>query len=351
MLGIITAVNRELPHMSDLSTTYMGLRLKNPIIAGASALTANLASIRQLEEGGAAAIVTKSLFEEQIQLERFTFDEDLEKGNNRNAEMITVRPPLEYAGPAEHLMWVREAKRAAGIPVIASLNAVNRETWLDYARKLEDTGVDGLECNVFASPKGPDKTAAQIEDEQVAMVSQLKAAMRIPFSVKLSFFYTNPLNVIRRMDKAGASGFVLFNRMVEPDVDADTEKNASPFNLSHETDYRLPLRYAGLLEGTIKADVCCSTGIFDGETVAKALLAGATAVQTVSALFREGPAHIRTMTRDLEGWMAAKGYKTLADFRGKLSQRNVSDPWAYTRAQYVRLLMNPDDHVKNAGTA
>lgn len=334
--------------MPDLSTTYMGLALKNPILAGASALTANMASIAQLEEGGAAAIVTKSLFEEQIQLERFKFDEDQEKGSNRHAEMITVRPHLEFAGPAEHLMWVRKAKAAVGIPVIASLNAVNPDTWLEYARKLEDTGVDGLECNFFASPGDPRKAAAQIEDEQVEIVARLKGALRIPFSVKLSSFYTNPRQVIERMDQAGAAGVVVFNRLVDPDMDIRVEKNTNPYNLSYETDYRLPLRYAGLLEGTIRGDVCCSTGIFDGETVAKTILAGAQVVQTVSALFRHGPGHIRAMTRELEQWMISKEYATLADFRGKLSRRHVSDPWAYTRAQYTRLLMNPDEIVHNA---
>lgn len=333
--------------MADLRTTYMGLELKNPIIAGASALTANMASISRLEEAGAAAIVTKSLFEEQIQLERFQFDEDQEKDEYRHAEMITVRPHLEYGGPAEHLMWVRETKKTVGIPVIASLNAVNRQVWMDYARKLEDTGVDGLECNFFASPKEPERTAAAIEDEQVELVGRLKAVVKIPFAVKLSFFYTNPLSVVRRMDQAGASGFVLFNRLVEPDIDIENEKSINPFNLSHDTDYRLPLRYAGLLEGSLKADVCCGTGIFDGATVVKMLLAGAQVVQIVSSLFQNGPGHIRTMVDDLERWMSTKGYHSLADFRGKLSRRRLSDPWAYTRAQYARLLMNPDELVKN----
>ena len=333
--------------MADLSTTYMGLCLKNPIIAGASILTANMATIRCLEESGAAAIVTKSLLEEQIQLERFKFDEDLEKNNYRNPEMITVHPPLPFGGPAEHLMWVREAKKATSIPVIASLNALDERTWIEYAKKLEDTGVDALECNFFASPKDPEKTAAQIEDEQVKTVERLKTTLKIPFSVKLSFFYTNPLNVIRRMDEAGASGFVLFNRLVEPDIDIAAQKNTNPFNFSHTTDYRLPLRYAGLLEGTVKADICCSTGISDGETVAKAVLAGAQTVQTVSALLRKGERHIRTMVLSLAEWMTNNGYKSLADFRGKLSRRHVNDPWAYTRAQYSSLLMHPDKIVKN----
>lgn len=328
--------------MVDLNTTYMGLPLKSPILAGASSLTARMATIELLEADGAAAIVTKSLFEEQIQLERFKFDEDFEKGNYRNAEMITIRPHLEYGGPAEHLMWVRQAKQAVSIPVIASLNAVNQDTWLEYARKLEDTGVDALECNFFATPRDPDATAARIEDQQVAIVEELSRALKIPFSVKLSSFYTNPLNVIRRMDQAGAAGFVLFNRLLEPDIDVSTQTNTSPFNLSHTTDYRLPLRYAGLLEGTLSADACCSTGFFTGEAIVKAILAGAQVVQTVSALFRYGPGHIHDMTQNLEQWMSAQGYRTLADFRGKLSRRHVSDPWAYTRAQYARLLMNPD---------
>ena len=333
--------------MPDLSTTYMGLSLKNPFIAGASALTANLSMIQRLAENGAAAIVTKSLFEEQIQLERLKFDEALEKGNYRNPEMITIRPHLEFAGPAEHLSWVRKTKQAVTIPVIASLNAVNRETWLEYARKLEDTGVDGLECCFVAAPDNADRTAAEIEDEQIGIVEQLKAAVKIPFSVKLSCLYTNPLRVIRRMDQAGAAGVVLFNRLPEPDIDVEKETNTNPFNLSRETDYRTPLRYAGLLEGTLHADVCCSSGIYDGETAARAILAGAQVVQTVSALFHNGPGHIRTMAQELQQWMAAKNYKSLADFRGKLSKRHLSDPWAYARTQYVRLLMNPDVLAKN----
>lgn len=333
--------------MADLQTTYMGIPLKGPILAGASALTGNLASIKHLEEGGAAAIVTKSLFEEQIELERLKFDEDLEKGSYRNPEMITVRPQLDYGGPAEHLMWVRKTKQTAGIPVIASLNAVRRETWFDYARRMEDTGVDALECNFFATPRDPERRAARIEDEQVEIVDQLKIALRIPFSVKLSYLYTNTLSVVRRMDDAGAAGFVLFNRLVEPDIDPREERPTSPFNLSYRTDYRLPLRYAALLEGQIKGDVCGSTGVFDGETVARMILAGAKVVQVVSALFRNGPNHIRTMTHDLEQWMDAKGYKALGDFRGKLSQRHVADRGAYARGQYARLLMNPDALVKN----
>ena len=327
--------------MADLRTTYMGIPLRNPLIVGASTLTANLESIKRIEAMGAGALVTHSLFEEQIQLERFEFDESLHREDCRNAEMITVFPKMEHGGPQEHLMWVRMAKEAVRIPVIASLNAVNKETWLEYAKLLEETGVDGLECNLFASPKDLQQEGMAIESEQIELIKELRKTVAVPVSVKLSFFYTNPLNVVHRMDEAGASAFVLFNRLFDPDIDIHQEKSVAPFSLSHETDYRLPLRYAGLLEGAIKADICSSTGVFTGEDMVRMILAGATAVQTVSALLRYGCTHIQTMLKHIEEWMDRRGYSTLSSFRGKLSRRHSSDPWAYTRAQYVKLLMNP----------
>ncbi|MDD5678925.1 MAG: dihydroorotate dehydrogenase-like protein [Kiritimatiellae bacterium] len=327
--------------MADLRTIYMGIPLRNPLIVGASPLTANLESIKRIEEMGAGALVTYSLFEEQIQLERFEFDESLHREDCRNAEMITVFPKMEHGGPQEHLMWVRMAKKSARIPVIASLNAVNKETWFEYAKLLEETGVDGLECNLFASPKNVQQENITAESEQIELIKKLRQAVTIPVSVKLSFFYTNPLSLVRRMDEAGAAAFVLFNRLFDPDIDVNQEKNVSLLSLSHETDYRLPLRYTGLLEGTIKADICSSTGVFTGEDIARMILAGATAVQTVSALLRYGSAHIQTMLKQFEEWMDRRGYSTLASFRGKLSQRYSSEPWAYTRAQYVKLLMDP----------
>ncbi len=327
--------------MADLKTTYMGIPLRNPLIVGASTLTASLESIKRIEEAGAGALVTHSLFEEEIQLERFEFDESLHREDCRNAEMITVVPQMEHGGPQEHLMWVRTAKQAVRIPVIASLNAVNKDTWIEYAKLLEETGVDGLECNLFASPGDLQQEGVSVESEQIELIKELKKTVSIPVSVKLSFFYTNPLNVVHRMDEAGVSAFVLFNRLFDPDVDVNHERSTLPFNLSHEADYRLPLRYAGLLEGAIKADICSSTGVFTGEDMVRMILAGATAVQTVSALVCHGPAHIRTMLKGLDEWMERRGYGSLSSFRGKLSRRHNADRWAYTRAQYVKLLMDP----------
>ncbi|MBN1671568.1 MAG: hypothetical protein JXR37_11070 [Kiritimatiellae bacterium] len=171
-------------------------------------------------------------------------------------------------------------------------------------------------------------------------------AVSIPASVRLSTFYSNPLNIIRRMDAAGVSGFVLFNRLFEPDIDLEKEELCSPFNLSHDTDYRLPLRYAGLLEGTVRASICCSSGFLEGEQVARALLAGADVVQVVTALFKSGVSHIQTMRRDLDAWMGEKDYASASDCRGKLSKRHLNDPFAYTRGQYAALLMNPREGLE-----
>lgn len=329
--------------MSDIRTTYLGISLANPLIAGASFLTSDMRTLHQIEEAGAGALVTKSLFEEQIAREELEFEAGLHRFDARNAEMISPMPSKKHAGPAEHLLWVRKTKAELGIPVIGSVNAVQESTWLDYARRMADTGVDGLECNFFASPRDPGRAGADVEQEQIDLVAKLVQSVTIPVGIKLSPFYSNSLNVIRRMDEAGASGFVLFNRLFEPDIDLEKEQLYAPFNLSHENDHRLALRYTGLLEGQVRANLCCSGGFFQGAQVAKAILAGADAVQVVTTLYQNGIGHLRTMVGELRTWMDKKGYATLKDCRGALSQRRVSDPWAYTRGQYVALLMHPRD--------
>lgn len=334
--------------MTDLSTIYMGVKLRNPLIVGACTLTGNITVIQKIESFGAGAVVMKSLFEEQIQLERFLFDEDLEKYDNKYSEMLHFFPPLEHGGPKEHLRCVREACRSVQIPVFASLNAVNRETWVEYAKLIEETGVQGLELNFYASPRDALVKGEASEAEQLAILAEIRKVIKIPIAVKLSPFYTNSLNLIHRLDEIGVNGFVLFNRLFQPEIDIQKEKHVSPLNLSHEEDSRLPMHFAGLLHGTIKADICSSTGIFSGGQIVQMILAGATAVQTVSTLYRNGLLHIGALIRDVQTWMEAKGYKELADFRGKMDQKHCTDPWAYTRAQYAHLLMNPDKVLQNA---
>ena len=333
--------------MANLQTSYMGIELKNPIVAGASELTRNIESIKKLEEAGAAALVTKSLFEEQVQLERFKLEEQATMYDDRHAQMTSLFPQMDHSGPQEHLMWVKKSKEAVSIPVIGSLNCVNHDTWVEYAKMMQDTGVDGLELNFYASPRDIAASGVSVEDEQVAAAEAVVKAVSIPVGVKLSVFYSNPLNVISRFDGVGVKGAVLFNRLFQPDIDVDKEKNTLPFNLSSNIDSRLPLRFAGLLYGDIQADVCSSTGIFDGKDVVKMLLAGAQCVQVVSTLFVNKMTHIQPMLKDIESWMDGKGYAGLADFRGKMSKKKSKDPWTYERAQYVKLLFEAETIIKS----
>ncbi|HUI73068.1 MAG TPA: dihydroorotate dehydrogenase-like protein [Spirochaetia bacterium] len=335
--------------MADLSTRFMGLTLENPIIAGASDLTSNMDSIRHIEQAGAGAVILKSLFEEQVLLERYKLEEDLRSGENLYSEMVSIFPKLEHAGPKEHLMWVKKAKEALRIPVIASLNAVNPKTWVEYARHLADQGVDALELNFFSTPRDFDVSSSDVEEEQLEAVRSIRQAVSIPLAVKLSPFYANPLHFIRRLDQEGINGLVLFNRLFQPDINADSQSMALPFNFSTQADNRLPLRFAGLLHGKVKADVCASTGIMTGKDVAKMILAGACSVQVVTTLYRNGVKSLAGMREELERWMASKSYAGIESFRGKLSQQNTEDSWAYTRAQYAKMLLNQKEFTEPVG--
>lgn len=326
--------------MADLRTVYMGKELRNPIIVGASELTADMKKIKKLEEAGAGAIVIKSLFEEQIELEKMKLNEDLTKYNEIYAEMITIFPKIEHSGPEEHLMWVRKAKESVKIPVFASLNVINKETWVEWAQKLAETGVDGLELNFYTVSTEFDLAGSQVEEEQVKILKAVQAAVSIPVSVKLSPYYSNPLNFIKKLDQAKADGLVLFNQFFQSDINVDKEENIFPFNLSQSKDSRWSLRYVGLAYGNVKANLCANTGIFTGKDVAKMLLAGADCVQVVSTLYSHGLDYLTTMLNELEEWMDTKGYRTIKEFRGKMSRQRSNDPWIYKRAQYVRLLMH-----------
>ncbi len=332
--------------MTDLKTTYLGLKLKNPIIAGSCNLSTDPDVLKRLEDSGAAAVVYKSLFEEQIQLERYQMDEDLDEYAERNAEMLSVFPNLEHAGPQEHLENLRKAKSALGIPLIASLNAVYKESWVDYAQQLEQTGVDALELNFYSIPNKFDKDSKTIELEQIDIVKAILGKVKIPVSVKLSLYYTNPLNFIKQVDDLGVKGFVLFNKLFQPEINIEDEKHITPWNLSEPNDKRVPLRFAGLLYSRIKAQVCSSTGIYEGKDVAAMILAGADAVQVVSTLYRNKPEHIAKMLEDLTAWMEKKGYSNLESFRGKLSAATLNDPFIYKRAQYVDALLGSNSLLK-----
>jgi len=330
----------------NLSINYGGLQLKNPIVIGASNIVTDVNNLIKLEEAGAAAVVFKSLFEEQLQLESLQLDQITETYSDWDAEHSTFFPPVRFAGPADHLRQLKEAKKKISIPLIGSLNCVHDDTWLEYALKMEDTGIDALELNFYSNNIDFEMSSEEIEAKQVRTLELLRAGVRLPLFVKLSPFYTNTLKLISRMDQMGVDGFILFNRLFQPDIDIHKEEHHYPYNFSNESDNRLALRYAGLLHKKIRGSIISNTGILHGKDVVKMLLAGANAVQVVSAVYKKGISTISTMLHEMEEWMKKKGYDSLYDFQGKLSKENLSDPFAYKRAQYVDILMKADTFMQ-----
>ncbi|WP_372751681.1 dihydroorotate dehydrogenase-like protein [Labilibaculum sp.] len=331
--------------MANLNVKFMGLNLKNPIIVGACTLSATVEGAQELERAGAAAIVYRSLFEEQIQWERAQLANELDEYTDRNAEMTSIFPTMEHAGPKAHILKLSEVKKNVKIPVIASLNCVYDVTWFDYAKQLEEAGVDALELNFYQMPESVDKSAKEIEDEKVKIVATLKKRLSIPFSIKLSPYYTNSLHFINRLDQAGASAFVLFNRLFQPEINIRTERHLSNFNLSHPGDFKLGLRYVGLLHRKIAGGLCGSNGIYTYEDVLQMLLSGADVVQMVSALYKNKPSYISQVLSEIEKWMDEKGYKSIEEFRGKLSDNELKASDVYYRAQYLDYVLHPEEVV------
>jgi dihydroorotate dehydrogenase (fumarate) len=334
--------------MADLQTQFMGLKLKNPVIVGASNLVTDAGNLKRIESAGAAAIVYKSLFEEQIHLENLELFERRTEYEERNAEMITLFPNSrsDPSYPAKHLMNLKRAKESVEIPVIASLNAVYDETWIEYALKIEETGADAIELNFYTVPEKFETANYETEEKQVRTLKAVKSAVKIPVSVKLSPFYTNPLKFISDLDKAGTDGFVLFNRLFQPDIDIDTQQPQFSFNLSNPEDKRLPLRFAGLLYGNTRASICANSGIFSGRDVIKMILAGADCVEVVSTLYLNQIEVVSSMVREIEKWMDASGYKTLDEYKGKLSRKNSKSELPYTRAQYIDFMLSTSEILK-----
>ncbi|PID94830.1 MAG: dihydroorotate dehydrogenase [Bacteroidetes bacterium] len=330
----------------DLSTSYMGIPLASPIVIGANSLTKNVKYLKKLEAAGASAIVYKSLFEEQITYERIQMEEQLQEYADRNAEMGQLFPTLEHAGTNEHIYELKYVLKNSKVPFIASLNALGNDSWVDYAKKLAETGVKGLELNFYETPGDDGKEEEEMIKDQLETLKKVKQVVDIPVSVKLSPFYGNLVRTIKRFSEHGADAVVLFNRLFQPDIDIDNLKLAHPNLFSSGNEYRLPLRFSGLLHGNMEAQIIANSGIYEGEDVVKLLLAGADAVQVVSAIYMHGAKHITTMKTDIENWMKEKEYTSIKDFQGKLARKNLKDPFAYKRAQYVDILLNSDEIIK-----
>lgn len=331
--------------MKNLETSYMGIPLKSPVILGACELSSNIDTLKKAEQEGAAAVVYKSIFEEQIQMENLQHDELVTEFDDIHPEMVTLHPTIEQSDVEYYMVQLRRVKESLSVPVIASLNAVNESSWIRYAQLMEETGVDGIELNLYQTPTRFDLDAATIEQRQITIVEEIKKRLSIPVSVKLSSSYTNMLHFAKKVDEAGVDGMVLFNAFFQPDIDIETEVHRRAFNLSKRGDYKESLRYAGMLFGRVDADICSSRGVFNGEDVIKLLLSGASCVQVVSTVYHHGTNVIREINQGISDWMIRKGYESIDQFKGKLSDSvlNKNDSLLiYKRAQYIDLLLHSD---------
>ncbi len=324
--------------MVNLKTTYLGVELNSPIVVAASSISSYIERVQMAESAGAGALVVRSLFEEQIALDQLHMEQALSVGAESFAEATSYFPNIEHGGASEHLMWIEKTRKATSMPIFASLNAVSLDVWATYARQLESSGVNGLEINYYSVPTDPDKPASAIEKTMFDVIEAVRQAVSIPIAVKLSQFYTAPANLAQELEKRGVNAIVMFNRFLQPDIDPDAEALINEMVLSTPAELKLPLRWTALLYGRTKMEIAVNTGIHTGRDVIKALLAGATVAQIAATLLKNGIPYLSTMILDIQNWMAEKGYSSLDEFRGKLSQKNCEDLFGFERAQYVKLL-------------
>jgi dihydroorotate dehydrogenase (fumarate) len=324
----------------DLSTRYLGLTLKNPLVASAGPLNGEVGNLRRLEDCGAAAVVLPSIFEEQVERERQVIEELIATGSNSYAEALSYFPAqTAYAiGPERYLDLVRRARQAVGIPVIASLNGVSNHGWVDYARQIEAAGAAALELNVYFIASDIELSGREVEQRYLDILKAVKRAVTIPVAVKLVPYFSAFGHMARQLDHAGADGLVLFNRLYEPDIDLARLALVSTLELSGAYEIRLPLLWVGVLAGRIKASLAASTGVDRADDVVKYLLAGADVVMTTSSLLRHGVDHVKELLGGLQAWLEARELESLAAIRGRLSHRYVVDAGAYERANYIKTL-------------
>ncbi len=327
----------------DLSTTYLGMNLKNPIVpSAASTLSGNLDALKKLEDHGAAAVVMYSLFEEQILLESYALDEVLSAGADRYAEALDYFPEVDRynLAPDEYLELIRRAKEAVQMPIIASLNGISVGGWTSYAAQMEQAGADALELNVYYIPTNLAMTGAEVEQQYVDLVKEVKAAVNLPVAVKLSPFFSATANMAKRLVDAGADGLVLFNRFYQPDFDLEALEVKPQLVLSRSFEMLLPLRWIAILYGKVQADFALTSGIHTYKEVLKAMMAGANVAMMASELLQNGPGRIPEILDEMKFWMEERGYESVAEMRGSMSQQHVSDPQAFERANYMKVLQS-----------
>ncbi len=324
----------------ELATTYLGFELPHPFIAGASPLADTLDRVRQLEDGGAAAIVMRSLFEEQINAEGIATTRSMDTPAESFAEALSYFPnPDDFVlGPDEYLDQIRQTKGAVGVPVIASLNGMTPGGWLDYARLCEQAGADALELHIYSLATDMDVEGEAVVQRTIEMVASLKKTLKIPVSAKLSPFYTSIANVASRLDEAGADGLVLFNRFYHPDIDVEKLEVVSQLRLSDSSELPLRLRWLAVLSGRVQASLAVTGGVHTVVDAVKAIMCGAHGVQLVSALLERGPHYIQKLRRDLTRWLEENEYESLAQMRGNMSMLKCPDVSPFNRASYMHVL-------------
>ena len=326
--------------MIDLTTSYLGLTLKNPLVHSASPLSENVDTMKRLEDAGVSAIVMHSLFEEQITHESRQLDHYLSYGTESQAEARSYFPEANSyrVGPDGYLEKIRLAKAALAIPVIGSLNGVSRGGWVEYARLIQQAGADALELNIYMIPTDPEMSGPEVEQMYVDTVAAVRAEVTIPLAVKVSPYFSAMANMAKRLESAGADGLVLFNRFYQPDFDLDQLEVVPHLVLSTSWEMRLPLRWVAILYGRVDVDFAITSGVHSHEDVIKGVMAGASATMMTSALLQNGISHVRGVLDGLARWMKEREYASIAQMRGSMSQKHVKEPAAFERANYMKML-------------
>ncbi|MHB8523521.1 MAG: dihydroorotate dehydrogenase-like protein [Limisphaerales bacterium] len=324
----------------DLTTTYLGLKLRTPLVPSASPLSEDLDSVRRLEDAGAAAVVLHSLFEEQLRLERYELHHQMTQGTESYPEALTYfpDPPVFQVGPEAYLEHIARARAAVRIPIIASLNGSTLGGWTDYACRIQQAGAHALELNIYAIPTDLELTAANVEQTYLDILKAVKSVVNIPVAVKLSPFFSNFANMAKRLDAAGADALVLFNRFYQPDIELETLEVTPNILLSTPMAMRLPLSWIAILYDRIGANLAATGGIHCGTDVLKMLMAGADVTMLCSVLLRHGIPHLQVIEREMHDWMEEHEYDSVLQLQGSMSQKNCPDPSAFERAQYMRAI-------------
>ena len=326
--------------MSDLSTSYLGLSLKNPLVVSPSPLCEDLGAIRKMEDAGASAVVLHSLFEEQLTLNSQDLDRFLTSGTESFAEALSYFPDMGQfkLGPEAYLEHIQKAKKAVKIPIIGSLNGVSTGGWVSFAKKIEQAGADALELNVYYIATDPDMSGPQVEQMYADLVRDVRGSLKIPIAVKLGPYFSSMASVARRLDQAGANGLVLFNRFYQPDFDLEKLEVTPNLNLSRSEELRLRLCWVAILSGRIKADMAITGGVHTAEDVIKSMMAGAKVAMMTSALLKNGVEYLKTVREGIAAWMEKHEYASIRQMQGSMSQKSVAEPAAFVRANYMKVL-------------